>query len=342
MKFYKNFAFFVLALLVLSIVAVIRTRNTQPPVYHKVTGFTQGTTFSITYEDNGVGDLSVSIDSVLRAFDLSLSTYIPNSLISKINRNEQLTVSDPLFLEVFNVAREVFEQTNGYFDITVGPLVKAYGFLNDSVIAPDNHTIDSLLQYVGFDKILIQDGRILKENPNILLDVNAIAQGYSVDVMASFLESKKIKNYLVEIGGEIKAKGVNPSGVTWRIGLDRPVENNNVPGQDLFVKMKLENMSLATSGNYRKYYEEAGIKYTHSINPKTGKTVSRNLLSATVFSKQCITADAYATACMVVGLEQAIEYLERIPEIWGYLIYSDEKGNYQVYISPETREFLLD
>jgi thiamine biosynthesis lipoprotein len=183
------------------------------------------------------------------------------------------------------------------------------------------------------DKVKLDHGHIVKKDPRVRLDVNAIAQGYSCDVIARFLDRMGIRNYLVEIGGEIHAHGKNPDGNSWRVGIDKPTEGNMIPGQELQTVVELKNRSLATSGNYRKFFEENGVKYAHTINPKTGYPVKSNLLSATIVAKDGITADAYATVCMVAGLEKSKEILRQVGGMEAYLVYGDEKGNYKVYMT---------
>lgn len=335
----RQFIFFALVVITFAIVAFLRLKSTSE--HYKIAGYTQGTTYHITYENEGYGDLTRQVDSVLRMFDLSLSTYIPESIISRVNANDPNVEIDEKMLVVLRKAKEVYDKTNGYFDITVGPIVNALGFGPEGQIEFDSLIIDSLLQYVGMDMVQVRNNKVIKEKKEIVLDVNAIAQGYSVDVVAEFLENLGIKNYLVEIGGEIKARGKNENGDVWRIGLDKPNENNNIPGADLYTRLYLKNRSLATSGNYRKYYEKDGVKYTHSINPKTGYPVSQNLLSVTIFADECITADAYATACMVMGLDKSIELITSLKEITGYLIYSDQDGKYQVWYSQDLEDAII-
>ena len=340
MKNSYNVVLFLIVVIGLVIVALIRNNN-QGDGYLKVAGFTQGTTYHVTYENKNVGDLRNEIDSLLHVFDLSLSTYNKESVISRINNNEPDVELDEYFITVFKKSKEVHKKTNGVFDLTVGPIINALGFGAGEKQNVDTALIDSLLQYVGLDMVELKGNRIIKEKPGIYLDVNAIAQGYSVDIVSEFLESRGIKNYLVEIGGEIKARGKNPNNEVWKIGLDRPVEDNNIPGQDMVARMYLKDMSLATSGNYRKFYEKDGVKYTHSIDPKTGFPTNKKILSATIFADDCMTADAYATACMVMGIEKAKELIEKLDEISGYLIYSDDKGSYQVYASPEIEDLII-
>lgn len=298
--------------------------------YKKITGFTQGTTYHITYQDRPDRELRNEIESLLHEFDLSLSTYIPESVISKVNRNEKVEI-DKYFKTVFNKGKEIYSKTNGAFDMTVAPVVNAWGFGAQKKIYVDSTIIDSLMNYVGFDKIELTDKTIVKNNPNVQLDVNAIAQGYSVDIVAQFLEKKGISNYMVEIGGEVKTKGVNPNEEIWKIGIDRPIEGSQIPGEDLQAVIKLKNRSLATSGNYRKFYERNGIKFVHTIDPTTGYPIISRLLSATVIAKDCMSADAYATAFMVMGLEKSIEFLSNQDILDAYLIYGNEEGQFETY-----------
>jgi thiamine biosynthesis lipoprotein len=241
---------------------------------------------------------------------------------------------------IFNKSYEVFKNTNGAFDITVGPVVNALGFGNTDTLQVDSTMIDSLLQYVGMEKVTLKDGVLTKQNNNILLDVNAIAQGYSVDLVAKFLEQRNIRNYMVEIGGEVRARGKNERNQVWRIGIDKPLEGNMIPGADLQAILSLNNRSLATSGNYRKYYEKNGIKFVHTIDPKTGYPVASNLLSATVVASDCTTADAYATALMVFGVERSISFLEENKFLEAYLIYSDQEGRFRVYSTKGLQRFI--
>ena len=329
---------------VIIIIAVIAAIWIYTPSkeYSKITGETQGTYYNISYEYKEGKDLQSEIEDVLHDFDLSLSTYEPNSIISRINRNDPEAVPDFQLMKVFNEAMRVYQATNGAFDITVAPIVNAWGFGFTPGIEVDSSVIDSLLQYVGMDKVSLNDNKIVKADPGVMLDVNAIAQGYSVDVVAAFLDKKKIENYLVEIGGELKCKGKNARGKDWVIGVDRPVDGNMIAGSNLQAVLAIRAKALATSGNYRKFYEKDGVKFAHSIDPKTGYPVLSRLLSATVLADECITADAYATAFMVMGLEKSIAFLEKDDELEAYLIYSDEEGNYQVYTTPGMREHILE
>lgn len=310
--------------------------------YVTIAGFAQGTSYHITYESKKGNDFHAMIDSILLNIDMSLSIYQPNSVISKFNRNEPNTKADKAFMDVFNKSLEVNRATDGAFDITVGPIVNALGFGSTDTLVVDSTMIDSLLQYVGMNKVRLQEDLLVKDDSHILLDANAIAQGYSVDEVARFLEKKKVRNYLVEIGGEVRAKGKNPANQDWNIGIDKPIEGNNQPGANLQVIIKLRNRSLATSGNYRKFYEKNGTKYVHTVNPKTGYPAISKLLSATVVAKDCITADAYATALMVFGLEKSIDFLNKNTFLDAYLIFADHDGQFQVYVTPTLKEFITE
>ena len=313
----------------------------QPGVYIKLAGFAQGTSYHITYEVKDTIDLQNQIDSILQTFDRSLSSYDSASIISRINRNEDV-LADELFTNVFIKSDEVFKASDGLFDITVMPLVNAWGFGPGARQNLDSMRIDSLLDFVGMEKVKIENGRIIKSDPRIQLDVNAIAQGYSVDVVAEYLEMMGSENYMVEIGGEIRVKGVNPKAMPWRIGIDKPEFGNFMPGAELEAIVELKDKSLATSGNYRKYYEENGVKYTHSIDPHTGYPARQSLLSATIIADDCMTADAYATVCMVGGLDKSKEILSGHPELDAYLIYGDETGVYQLYITKGMEKWISE
>lgn len=311
-------------------------------VYCKIHGFTQGTSYNITYRVPDTIDYQDEIDSILRDFDLSLSSYIPSSIISRINSNDTGIITDEYFEIVFRKAKEVFIVSDSLFDITVMPLVNVWGFGPGNRENVDKSLIDSILQFVGMEKVRLENHRIIKADPRVQLDVNAIAQGYSVDIIADFLETQGITDYMVEIGGEVKVKGNNPKGQLWKIGIDKPEFGNYAPGEQLQAVIALNNRSLATSGNYRQFYEENGVKYTHTINPKTGYPVNQSLLSATIIADDCMTADAYATVCMVSGLEKSKKILENHGELEGYLIYGDELGWYQVYYTPGMKSMMID
>ncbi len=291
----------------------------------EATGFTQGTTYSVIYYDNGA-DFQYQIDSLLLSFDRILSTYQESSYISKWNRNEVDGLDQPfMFKEVVQYATEINIQSKEAFDITVSPLMK-YWFENDWEVAElDSSTVDSLMELVGMKKIVLNRKNYEKTNPLTKIDVNAIAQGYSVDVVSRFLEGQGIFNYLVEIGGEVRAHGSKPTNQPWIVGIDVPKEGIDEP-RELAMSVELNNKSLATSGNYRKFVEINGVKYGHSLNPVTGYPAKTDVLSATVIADDCMTADALATACMVLGFEKAKGLIESNEQIEGILIYSTQTG----------------
>ncbi len=308
--------------------------------YYSIQGFTQGTTYRITYQHPTEYDMKERVDSLLKAFDQSLSTYEPTSIISAINRNQDHVKTDTLFRTVFREARRVYQLSGGAFDITVGPLINAWGFGPGEKLEVDSALVDSLLQFVGMEKVDLVGDEVSKSYPGVKLDVNAIAQGYAVDVTALFLEELGCRNYMVEIGGEIRTRGNNPKGSFWRIGVDRPIYGNMIPGQQLQVIISMHNRSLATSGNYRKFYEKDGIRITHSIDPATGYPRDSRLLSATVLTADCMTADAYATSCMVMGLEKAKAFIEGLKHTDAYFIYGDDLGTYQVWYTQGLSKYI--
>lgn len=295
-----------------------------------IEGFAQGTTYHITYNDIENRDFKQEIDSVLSHFDLSVSTYNPRSIISKINRNEFVIV-DEYFRICFKEAKRIWKLTDGAFDPTVYPLVNAWGFGPNKKESLNQSKIDSILKFVGFDKMELLDSTIIKRDPRVSLDFNAFAQGYSVDVISRFLESKKIDFYIVEIGGEVYAKGRKNEFSTWKIGIEQPDENKETENPILAI-VSLDGLAVATSGNYRKFIAlENGIKYAHHIDPATGYPAKNNLLSVSVFSKSCLVSDAMATAFLVMGLPKTLKYLKKHRNIDAFLIYSDEIGNYQTF-----------
>jgi len=314
--------------------------NNQSGYYITLTGPTEGTSYHITYQSKDSIDYQGEIDSLLRHFDLSLSTYEPSSIISLINRGEPDVALSEYFIRCFNASKEIFDASGGAFDITVAPVVNAWGFGFTEKTNPDSAMIDSLLQYVGMDHIRISGERIVMDFPGIMLDVNAIAQGYAVDVVSEYFESKAIGNYLVEIGGEVRAKGKNAHGDYWRVGIDKPIDGIQLPGLQMEAVVSLKNRSLATSGNYRRYYIKDGVKYSHTIDPSTGFPVQHNLLSATVVADECMIADGFATAFMVMGVDKSKSILKDREDLEAYLIYTDKSGKYTVYCTPGMRRYI--
>jgi thiamine biosynthesis lipoprotein len=316
--------------------------NKKKSEYLKISGFAQGTTYHITYENSYHQDYSADIDSILKAFDKSCSIYDSTSIISRINNNNPTVEADDWFVDVFNKSVEVNTVSGGAFDITVGPVVNAWGFGNGPVLKHDTAYIDSLLQYVGMEKVKLEGRKVIKKNPGVKLDVNALAQGYSTDVVCDFFNRKGIKNYVVEIGGEVRAKGTNVRDKFWHIGIDRPTDGNLSSGKDLQAIIEIDNKSLSTSGNYRAFFVENGKKYAHTIDPKTGFPARNTLLSATVVCDDCITADAYATTFMVLGVEKSKELLSKLPGIEVYFVYSNPQGEYEVFYSEGMKKMIVE
>ena len=293
-------------------------------------GETQGTSYNIKYIGPHGIDYKDQIDSLLQEVDNSLSTYKNQSLISRINYNQQKK-TDSLFRTVFRSAKEIFNQTGGLFDCSVAPLVNAWGFGFSQKEQMDSSRVNEILEIVGFDKVYLQNDMIIKPK-RMLLDFNSIAQGFTVDLISQMLEQKKIKNYLVEVGGEIKSRGKNIQNKVWTVGVDKPIEQINYDDRFQFV-IKLDNKSLATSGNYRKYIIEDGIKYSHVINPITGFPAKNNLLSVTVIHNDCMIADAYATAFMVMGLEKSKNFLKDNKDLEAYLVFSADGEALNTYVT---------
>lgn len=308
-----------------------RKKNAE---YQHDSGLVFGTSYNITYQSND--NLKPEIEKVLAEVDASLSPFNEKSVITHVNRNEAVTLDDH-FITVFRLSSEIYKDTEGAFDITVAPLVNAWGFGFKNGTMPDKQAIDSLKQFVGFDKVKLQDGKIVKTDDRLMLDCSAIAKGYGVDAVAKMLKSKGISNFMVEIGGEIVASGENPKGAPWRIGVSKPEDDSVSVSNDIQGIINISDKAMATSGNYRNFYYKGGKKYAHTIDPKTGCPVQHSILSATVVSDECAKADAYATAFMVMGLEKAKAVLVRHKDMMAYFIYSDDKGNNKVWYSPSLK-----
>ena len=305
-------------------------------------GEAQGSYYHIKYMSMLGEDFHSQVDSILLEVDSSLSIYKDYSVISKLN-NREIVTADTLFSEVFLAAKKVYTQTEGNFDCSVKPLVNAWGFYKDKFgdsIVIDSAKFRKILPYVGFDKIsLIADTLVMPKGMS--LDFNSIAQGFTVDVIARFFENKNIKNYLIEVGGELLAKGKNADGNIWRVGVDKPSEDIDVKERFQFI-LDLENKALATSGNYRKFYEQDGIKYAHTINPFTGSPAQNRLLSVTVINDDCMLSDAYATAFMVMGVKKTKQFVASNPEIEIYLVYTGNDGDWKTFISPSMQKRIIN
>lgn len=328
-------------LVILSIVLATSGCTSESGPYISIAGFTQGTTYHMTYQSPKSDSLMLQdeINALLAEFDMSLSTYIENSNISRINRNETNS-TDAYFDEVFNESMRIYTITEGAFDITVGPLIDAWGFGPGRKLEMSQEVIDSLMQFVGMDKVSLKDGHLQKQFPETRIDLNAIAQGYSVDIVCDFLEERKITNYMVEIGGELRTSGLSPRKDEWRVGIDKPFYGNQQPGQELQEVVTLSGKALASSGNYRKYYEVDGKKIVHTIDPRTGYTRMSNLLSVTIITEKCITADGLATSCMVMGLEKSKEFILSQEDVEALFIYTDEQGLYLEWMTEGMKKML--
>ncbi len=330
-------------LLIITIGLILIISSCKKAEFASFNGLAQGTTYSIVYEsskNHSPDSLQYEVEKILHNFDMSLSLYIDSSVLSRVNRNEDVTV-DTFFEEVFRKSAVISEMTDGAFDVTVGPLVRAWGFGPDDKRTFSEQKLDSLMNLVGMDKVSLSNGKVVKADKGINLDFNAIAQGYSVDVVSSYFNDLGIENYLVEIGGEVRARGTK-NGNMWRIGIDKPEDNNFIPGQTLEAIIKISDKSLATSGNYRRFYVEDGIKYSHTIDPKTGHPAKNRLLSSTIIADDCATADGIATACMVMGHEKSIEFIQANPQFEAFFVFSGDDGNYQTWISENLKEFLSE
>lgn len=301
-----------------------------------------GTSYAITYISTDTTDYQTEIDSVFKVVNRSMSTYIPDSDISKINRGDTLVV-DRMFQEVFALSKDVYHKTQGYFDPTVGTLVNAWGFGPGEQITLDSTKVDSLLDYVGFEKVnLTENNQIIKADPRIHFDFNAIAKGYAIDRLAAMLDAKGIQNYLVEVGGEIIARGEHKiKDKPWVVGIDDPQAENV---RRLKITLQIKNRAMASSGNYRKFRIDSitGEKYVHTIDPKTGFTRNSNILATSVIANTCAKADAYATALMAMDLEASKKLIADEKELEAYIIYVDENGETLEYMTPSFRELVLN
>lgn len=293
--------------------------------YTTIDGFAQGTTFRITYLDPQGRDLSGEFAQFFDDFDNSLSIYNPSSIVSRLNDNDTTATPDDLFIECFNLSQSVSLKSGGLFDVTLRPLISAYGFGGeDSHKLLSQKQIDSMLQFVGYDKVRIDGNRLIKKDSRTELDFNAIAKGYSVDLLGSLLDSLNIENYLVEVGGEIVTKGKNSKAVDWTIAIDTPYEGNFTPGKDTKATLMMSGAGLATSGNYRKFaINDQGEKVVHTVDPRSGKPAVHTLLSATIVAPTCAIADGFATACMVAGLDGAQKIVAENPELEALFIYAE-------------------
>ena len=310
----------------------------EQPKKTNYSGITQGSYFSITYYDESGRTFESEFDSIFDAVENSVSLWDENSIIRKVNRNEDVVV-DKVFRDNFEWAKKASEFSDGAFDATIGPLVAAWGFHYKKEMEMTPAMVDSIRQLVDFKKIEIIDNKIVKAKPNMTLDFNAVAQGYTADLIGTFLEEKGVTNYLVDVGGEIMARGGKPNGESWIIGIEKPSENYDSE-RNVQLKITLKDKGIVTSGNYRKYIEKDGVRYSHSIDPKTGYPVPQNLLSATVIADNAAWADCLASICMIVGKDKALQMLEDNADIEGYLIFADEDGTIKTTSTSGFKEYI--
>ncbi|MBI4647768.1 MAG: FAD:protein FMN transferase [Bacteroidia bacterium] len=316
----------------------ILTSNQDYYQFHN--GYAQGTTFNISYKSDI--NFNNAIDLILKEFSHSLSIFDSSSVISRINRNDPKIVPDEYFIQIFKKSAEIYKTTGGAFDITVGPLVNAWGFGATDKMNFTKPVIDSLLIFVGMDKVRIEDNKIIKSDERVTFDANAIAQGYSVDIIAGYLKQKGLTDFMVEIGGEVYAQGKNKNGVIWKIGIDKPLEDPYALDRQLQAVVALDGKAIATSGSYRKFRIENGVKYSHTIDPATGYPVNHNLLSVSILADDCITADAYATAFMVFGFDKSLEFLKHHPELEAFFIYSSQHNRLKTYTTEGFKKLFQD
>ncbi len=308
-----------LALLIVGTVLIIRQQQSMP--YQHDEGFVFGTVYSITYQSSD--NLKADIEAELQKVDDEFSMFNERSTVARINRGETVQKSD-MFNEVFELAQTVNRETNGAFDITVAPLVNAWGFGFKHESMPTRQQVDSLLK--------VRDQ----------YDFSAIAKGYGSDVVARLLRKRGVQNFMVEIGGEIVTQGISERRLPWKIGVTKPTDDSLSVGGELQTVLNITDVAMATSGNYRNFYYKGGRKYAHTIDPKTGYPVQHSLLSATVLAKSCAVADAYATSFMVMGVERAKELLERHPELMVFFIYAKPDGTNGVWFSPSLKSKIAD
>lgn len=326
-------------LAVFFILLLLHSCKTPDPEYIFNEGTIFGTIYHLSYESPKGVDFKEEIALELQHLDMSLSTYKTESVLSKVNTNRDVELDD-LFLTVFNKAIEISKITDGAFDVTVAPLVNVWGFGFKQKETVTQHLIDSIETFVGYRKVHLENGLIVKEDDRLMLDFSAIAKGYAVDVIGDLLRKKGCGNFMVEIGGEVVAKGVNKDGNIWKIGINEPNDNEPMVPSALQAIILLKNKAVATSGNYRNFYIEDGKKYAHTINPETGYPVDHSLLSATVIANNCMTADAFATAFMVMGVEKAQKLIAKLKDVDVFLIYDNGNEENKVVMTNNFQNYI--
>ena len=325
--------------------AMCRTKEAETQVlsYHKLEGTVFHTIYHITYQ--GERDYHDEIKQLFKEFDGSLSMFNDTSIITRMNNCDTSVVANRYFRHVFTKAMEVSEATGGAFDITVAPLVNLWGFGFKNSDNVSQAAIDSILQFVGYKTVhLDEEGHLHKDDPRTIMDASSIAKGYMSDVVADFLKEQGVENYMVEIGGEVALNGVNPKGSRWSIGINKPTDDSTQVNSELQDILYMSEGGVATSGNYRNFYYKDGKKYAHTIDPHTGYPIQQDILSSTVIARDCMTADAYATAFMVLGKEKAMEVLAKDTTLMAYFIVdapdADGNGGYEIVYSPALEQRL--
>lgn len=322
---------FLLFLIIGTYLAIARKEEAKDIPFQYCEGAIFGTVYHATYQCDS--SLNGKILEELQAVDQSLSMFNPNSTISQINSGKS-NETDSLLRTIFHIAREVSQATDGAFDITVAPLVNAWGFGFKHGALPDSLQVDSLRQLIGWNRISLKDNKFFREDPRMIIDLSAVAKGFGSDCVAQIFRKHGINNFMIEIGGEVVTSGVSPKAKAWRIGVNKPQEDSTSTSNELQTILQMNNCAMATSGNYRNFYIDNGRKIAHTIDPKTGYPVQHSILSSTVIAPTCAIADAYATAFMVLGLEKSLQVLDKHPELMAYFIHTDKEGNYQVWKSP--------
>ena len=325
------------AAIVAAAIMIFRQTGDAPAVYRTASGVVWHTTYNITYESSR--DLGDSIIAVTGGIDMSASMFNPRSVLSRINNNSS-NCADSMVSKLLQRSQEINRETGGAFDPTIAPLMRLWKTQDTVATLPDEAAIDSVMQFVGMDKVRLANGnQVIKSDSRLQLDFNAIAKGLGCDEVGRMLKRNGVTNYLVEIGGEITASGVNERGLPWHVSIDLPIESNDTVVHSSALVLQLDKGGIATSGNYRNYKIVDGRKVAHIIDPRTGHTAISNLLSATVIATDCMNADAYATALMVMGLDRARKFADDRNDLSVVLIYADADDRLQVWRSPGVAKY---
>lgn len=328
---------FIFTIIVSLILASCQTHKPQKTILQ---GLAQGSYYAITYYDSLNRNFQTEIDSIFDLVDKSVSLWNDSSIISKVNRNEPVELNQ-IFIDNFNIAQQASALSDGYFDATISPLVAAWGFSYKNGDSITSQLVDSLKQLVNYKAVHIENGKLIKDIPNITLDFNAIAQGYTSDMIAKFLSSKGIHDFLVDTGGEIMAQGCKPDGAAWIVGIEKPAANWDSE-RNVQERIYLRDKGLVTSGSTRKYVERNGKRYSHCIDPKTGYPVEHNVLSATVIAENSVWADALASICMVMGLEKSLPIIESLEGVEAYYISSNSQGELEIFATEGFRDLIME